>query len=196
MLSYNPYELEEMLESDELFQAESDESDEAARRRLLPLRTARRGNTVPQRPAQGFATRAELMATANRLDAKISTNANAIKTVNGRVSTLSGDVTKLRTDVTKLQGNVNDVRNMAMLLPLLTTQTTRTVAANVANTDIRAGDKVVVDTGDNLSRLLPLLIFSGAFGSSGGASGSGGGMFGGDSSGIMMIALIMAMQKN
>jgi hypothetical protein len=194
MLTYNPYELEEMLESDELFESdESDESDEARRRRRPPVRTARRGNAVPQRPAQGFATRAELTATANRLDARIATNSTAIKTVEGRTATLSTDYGKLRTDVNRLQGGINDVRNMAMLMPLLTTQTTR--KPGTALGEIKADDKVLVDTGDNMSRLLPLLLFSGSFGSSsGGQSASGGGgMFGGDNSGIMMIALVMAM---
>ncbi len=194
MLSYNPYELEEILESDELYEpGESDEFEEARRRRA-PVRTARRGGAVPPRPAPGYATRAELTATANRLDSKIVTNSTAIKSIEGRVNTLSGEQTKLRTDVTKLQGGINDVRNMAMLMPLLTTQSTRTVTSTVGGT-INAGDKVVVDTGDNMSRILPLLLFSGSFGGSSGNSGSGGGMFGGDSSGIMMIALVMAMQN-
>ena len=194
MLATYPFESDEMLESDEFFESdESDESDEARRRRRFPVRTARRGGAVPPRPAQGYATRAELTATANRLDSKIATNSSAIKTVEGRANTLSSEQGKLRTDVNKLQGGLNDVRNMAMLMPLLTTQTTRTMTA--ATNGINAGDKVLVDTGDNFSRILPLLLFSGSFGgSSGGQSGSGG-LFGGDSGGIMMVALMMAMQK-
>lgn len=190
------FESDELLESDELYETdESDEFDEARRRRRPVVRTAKRGGNVPPRPQQGFATRAELTATANRIDAKIATNSNAIKTVEGRLNTISTDHTKLRTDVNKLQGSLNDVRNMSMLMPLLTTQATRTVTA--ATNGINAGDKVVVDSGDNFSRMLPLLLFSGSFGgsSSSGQSGAGGGMFGGDSGGIMMVALLMAMQK-
>ncbi|NRF65725.1 hypothetical protein HLB44_01875 [Aquincola sp. S2] len=199
MLTYAPYETDELIENDEYFEYdESDESDEAKRRRGArgPVRTAKRGGNVPPRPTPGFATRAELTATANRLDAKIATNSGAIKAVEGRVNTLSTEQTKLRTDVNKLQGSINDVRNMAMLMPLLTSQTTRTVTTAVGGT-INAGDKVVVDTGDSFSKVLPLLMFSGGFGgsSSGGSGGnSGGGMFGGDSGGIMMVALMMAMQ--
>ena len=201
MLGY-PYESDELLESDEYVEYdESDESDEARRGRGRfgrPVKTAKRGGAVPPRPGQGFATRAELTAAANRLDARIATNSTAVKTLEGRVGTLSTDIGKLRADINKSSGGINDVRNMSMLMPLLTTQTTRSVTADagVGGTDLKKGDKVVVDTGDNFSRLLPLLMFSGSFGSTsgGGQSGSGGGMFGGDNSGIMMVALMMAMQ--
>jgi hypothetical protein len=196
MLNFPLYESDELLESDEYADwDESDESDEARRRRgRAPVRTAKRGGAVPQRPQPGFATRTELTATANRLDAKIVTNSNAIKAVEGRVNTVASDSGKLRTDVNKLQGSLNDVRNMAMLMPLLTSTTTRTVTA--ATNGIAQGDKVVVDSGDSLSKVLPLLLFSGSMGgSSGGASGSSsGGMFGGDSGGIMMVALMIALQ--
>jgi hypothetical protein len=200
MLTYAPYETDELLESDEFFEFdESDESDEARRRRgaaRAPVRTAKRGGNVPPRPTPGFATRTELTATANRLDAKIATNSTAIKAVEGRVNALGTEQAKLRTDVNKLQGSINDVRNMAMLVPLLTTQSTRTATA--ATNGIQQGDKVVVDNGDSFSKVLPLLLFSGGFGggsspSPGGGGNSGGGMFGGDSGGIMMVALMMAM---
>jgi hypothetical protein len=195
MLNYSPYESDEVLESDEFAEYdEFDESDEARRRRRPPLRLPKRGGAVPQRPPQGFATKAELTATANRLDSRIATSATAIKTLEGRVNTMSSEQGKLRTDVNKLQGGLNDVRSMAMLVPLLSSQTTRTMTA--ATNGINAGDKVVVDTGDNVTKILPLLLFSGAFGStSGGGTSSGGGMFGGDSGGLMMVALLMAMQN-
>lgn len=193
--NYFPYELDELLESDELYESdESDESDEARRRRRrAPVRTAKRGGAVPQRPTPGYATKAELTATANRLDARIATNSTAIKTVEGRVNTLSTDQGKLRSDVTKLQGSVNDVRNMSMLMPLLSSQKTVTTTADSGG--IPSGSKVVVDSGDSFSKILPLLMFSGSFGGSSGGQSGGGGMFGGDSGGIMMIALMMAMQN-
>jgi len=195
MLATYPFESDEYLESDEFFESdESDEWDEARRRpRRPPVRTARRGGAVPPRPAQGFATRAELTATGNRLDAKIATNASAIKTIEGRANALSSEQGKLRTDVNKLQGGLNDVRNMSMLMPLLSTQATRTITAATAG--LNAGDKVVVESGDSFSRMLPLLLFSGSFGGTSGGQAGGGGMFGGDSGGIMMVALMMAMQS-
>lgn len=197
-MSIFPYELDELLsEADEFESDESDESDEARRRRggrRPPVRTARRGNAVPQRPAAGFATKAELTATANRLDARIATNSTAIKSVEGRVNTLSSDTSKLRTDLNKIQGSVNDVRNMSMLMPLLSSTKTREATADVPGAGIVKGDKVVVDSGDSFSRILPLMLFSGGLGgSSSGQSGSGG-MFGGDSGGIMLVAMMIAMQ--
>lgn len=194
--TYFPYELDELLESEDFEVDESDESDERrrGRPRRPPVRTAKRGGAVPQRPAAGFATKAELSATANRLDARIATNSTAIKTVEGRVNSLASDVAKLRSDAGKSQGGINDVRNMAMLTPLLSTQ--KTVTTTEASGGIPAGSKVVVDSGDSFSKMLPLLMFSGAFGGSSTSSGgqSSGGMFGGDSGGIMMVAMMIAMQ--
>ncbi len=199
MSNYLSYESDDMLENDESYEYEdNDESDEARRRRRAPVRTAKRGGAVPARPSPGFATRTELTATANRLDAKIVTNSAAIKAVEGRANTLGTDFGKLKTEVGKLQGGLNDVRNMSMLLPLLSSQTTRAVTAPVNGTAIATGDKVVVDNGDSFSKLLPLLMFSGGMGgSSSGGSGSGGMFGGGDSGGggMMMVALMMAMQS-
>jgi hypothetical protein len=99
----------------------------------------------------------------------------------------------LKADVGRLQGGLNDVRNMAMLMPLLSTQTTRELQGPVGA--LQKGDRVVIDSGDIFSKMLPMLLFSGSFGGGSGQPGqSGGGMFGGDSSGIMLIAMMMAMQ--
>lgn len=207
--NYFPYELDELLESEGFSEFdesdefdEFDESDEArrrrgGRRRPSSVRLPKRGGAVPKRPGAGYATKAELTATANRLDGRIAIASKAIKTVEGRVNALSTDQGRLRTDVNKLQGSVNDVRNMAMLMPLLSTQKTVTTTAETSG--IPAGSKVVVDSGDSFSKLLPLLLFSGSFGGTpggtpGGQSGSGG-MFGGDSGGIMLVAMMMAMQN-
>jgi len=86
-----------------------------------------------------------------------------------------------------LAGQVNNLQQMSMLLPLLSTQKT------VPMTDVN-GNTVngVVDNGDQFSRILPMLLFSTA--GSSGQPGSGGGMFGGgDNSSMMMLALVMAM---
>lgn len=192
---YVPYELAELLESSG-YGPEYDESEpgEAVRRPRQPVRTASRGNPVPQRPEAGYATKAELTATANRLDARIAVNSSAIKTVEGRVNAVAGEQGKLKGEITKLQSGLNDVRSMSMLLPLLSSQKTITTSSDVAG--IPKDSKVVVDNGDNFSRVLPLLLFSGGLGGSSGSGGSqSGGLFGGDSGGLMTVALLMAMQK-
>ncbi|GAB3102680.1 hypothetical protein [Lysobacter terrae] len=186
-----PYELGELLDSTEFApEAESAEWQEARRSNV---RTARRGNATPQTPAQGYATKAELTATANRLDERIAVNSNAIKTVEGRFNGVAADHAKLKADVGRLQGGLNDLRNMSMLMPLLTTQTSRELQSTAGGT-LQRGDRVVIDTGDMFSRMMPMFLFSGSFGGSGTQSGQSGGMFGGDSSGIMLIAMMMAMQ--
>jgi hypothetical protein len=108
------------------------------------------------------------------------------------IKSLEGRVRTVTTEVNYLQRGLNDVRNMSFLLPLLSTPSSRTL--NDKDVDqggtLQIGDKVLIDTSDNLSRILPLLLFSGGWGQ----SGSGGGMFGGDNSGIMMLAVILALQ--
>jgi hypothetical protein len=196
-------------ESDEmeLYDFESDESDEAARPRGRrfggPIRTPGRGGNVPTRPQQGFATRTELMATAKRIDDKIATLSTGVKALDGRMRTLDTEQGKLRADLKKesdarrgLSSQISNVTQMSMLLPLLTTQKTVTMPTPPP-AGFQAGDKVVIDSGDSFSRVLPILLMSGGLGgggSSGGAQSSQGGMFGGDNS-MMMIAMFMALGK-
>src|SRR5438105_924075 len=92
---YPFHEADEAYETDELFAEadEADEADEATSRRprprfRAPIRTPQRGGTVAPRPATGFATRAELTATAARLDGKIGTLSTGIKALDGRVRSL------------------------------------------------------------------------------------------------------------
>jgi hypothetical protein len=200
-------EADEAIESDELFGEydEADESDEAARRPFrqrmrAPIKTPQRGGNVPARPATGFATRAELTATANRLDAKIGTVSTGIKALDGRVRTLDTEQGRLRTSITAeakkreaLVGQVNNLQQLSMILPLLSTQSTVTTNAPIAN--IPEGANVVVDSGNTLSRILPMLMFSTA-GNTSGQSGSAGGMFGGDNNSMMMLAMAIAFSGN
>lgn len=199
-LAYNA----EDTEGEELFGGEEegiDEMDEAARgaRRMRPpIRTPRPGGNVPARPSAGFATRAELSATANRLDAKIVQVSTGIKALDGRVRSLDNEHGKLRASLSAeskkreaLVGQVNNLQQMSMLLPLLSTQKTAQTTVPLGP-NLPAGSNVVTDSGDSLSRILPMLLFSGA-GSSSGQSGSGG-MFGGDNNTMMMLAMVMAMK--
>jgi hypothetical protein len=185
------FESDELLESDDAFEwDESDESDERARRRgrARPVRTAKGGGAVPKRPPSGFATKAELAASANTLDRKIVVNSEAIKTVNTKIADLSAQVSK---NSKNLGGRLNEMGQMSMLLPLLTMPQTRKVTTGITGTEIAANDRVVVESGDTLTRLLPMLLMSGSMG---GGSGQSGGMFGGDNSALMMVAMVMAMR--
>jgi hypothetical protein len=196
---YNPFEdygeLLEDIESDEA--DEAFESDEAAPRRGKSwgkVPTAKRGNPVPQKVANGYATKADLNAVAQRLDGRIATNSKAIATVDGRTRAIEAEAHKLRASLkheiaerTKatdaLKKGLDDARQLAMILPLLSTQDTQ-VVAGVPN--------VVIDNGDKMSKLLPMLLLSGGFG---GSSGSGGGgLFGGDG-GMGPLVMMMALSK-
>lgn len=198
----------ELVESDEWDEfLLPGESGEARRGRGRPgagrVRTAKRGDPVPKAPSAGYASKAELQATANRLDGRIATNSKAIEGLDRRIRAIEADQAKMRVAVKReiadrkgltdgLRRGLDESRQMAMLLPLLSTQETQTVGG-VPN--------VVVDSGDTFSKILPILLLSGglgggasASGASGAsyASGGGGGLFGGDNS-IATLAIVMAL---
>jgi hypothetical protein len=206
---YPFHEVDEGFEAEELFLEaeegeEGEEGDEAARRSRrrfrAPIRTPRRGGSVAPRPAAGFATRAELMATAGRLDAKIAVASTGIKALDGRVRTLDTDNGKLRSALSAeskkreaLAGQINGLQQMSMLMPLLSRPATKTVGrGGVANTTLVSGDKIVVESTDMLPLLLPMLLSTG--GGSSGQPGSGG-MFGGDSNSMLPLIMVMALAK-
>lgn len=203
---YNPYEdygeLLEDTESDESYVSfESDEgdfeSDERTRRgrgRPAPRRvpTAGRGNNVPRPNPQGYATKAELQQTSARIDAKIAVNSKAVQTLDGRVraavtengrigTALAKEIRERKAITETLKKSIEEQRQIAMLLPLLSTYEKRSIGGV---------DNVLVDSGDKLSSLLPILLMSGGFGGSGGSGG--GGMFGGDSS-MATMAMVIAL---
>jgi len=198
---------DEGIEAEELFTEgeEGDEADEAIARRgrprmRPPIRTPQRGGTVPLRPATGFATRAELTATAARLDSKIGTLSTGVKALDGRVRGLDSEVGRVRSALSAetkkreaLAGQVNNLQQMSMILPLLTTQQTVTTDAALG-TKLPSGSNVVVDNGDQLSRILPMLLFSSA-GPTSGQPGTSGGMFGDNNNSMMMLAMAMAFSK-
>jgi len=184
----------EDTETDEAF-----ESDEAVRTRprpqlRTPVRTAPRGNPVPVKKPDGFATKADLQATAQKLASRIDTNSKAITSVDGKLRHVESETGKIHAMVRKeiterkaateaLKKSLDEQRQISMLLPLLATQETATVAGV---------NNVVIDSGDQLSKLLPILLLSGGLG---GGSGSGSGPFGGDGGGIGTLALVLAMAK-
>jgi hypothetical protein len=189
--AFEPEDFESDTEDFEL----SDEAARRPRRMRAPIRTPQRGGNVPPRPATGFATRAELTATASRLDAKIGQVSTGIKALDGRVRSLDSEQGKLRSALSAeskkreaLVNQVNNLQQMSMILPLLSTQ--KTIKTTAAVDAIPAGSNVVIDSGDQLSRILPMLLFSTA--GSTGQPGSGGGMFGGDNNSMMMLAMAMA----
>jgi len=186
-----PYESDEALGFDEAF-------DEAARRRPAarrPVPRPGRGNPVPQKAPDGYATKAELQLTAKRLDDRIGTTFKGVQAIDARVRTAESELEKTRAVVRRevqerkaatdaLKKSLDEQRQLAMLLPLLSTQETVTIGTQKG---------VVIDNGDALSKLLPVLLMSGGLGGSGTGTG-GGGLFGGGSDGgIGTLAIVMAL---
>ncbi|WCE03606.1 hypothetical protein [Pseudoxanthomonas sp. JBR18] len=163
---------------------EYEDYDEAARPRFRPRPVAvpRRGNVVPAANSSRPVTHADLVNASRRLDEKIGTNARAIKSIESRVNTVATQTGRQAKAMEEIQGDVKSLREVSMLLPLLSTQKT----ANVSGTE------VLVPTNDTFSRMLPILLMSGG----GGLTGSPGTT---DTTGLggigLPLLLVMAMQK-
>ena len=174
--------LESLESSDEL-----DESDGMAERtRDNRIRSGPRPSTapgtglVPPRPQAGYVTEARLQAALARVGEQIKTNSDAIKTVNDRASAISTEQARQTTALKKeAEERKKDTARLASqsqllaLLPLL--QTPKTVQLSAAVDNLPPGTKVLVDGGDSLNTLLPLLLVGGLGSGTGLGSGSGGG---------------------
>jgi hypothetical protein len=124
---------DEYDEYDEL--GEYDEFDEAARRRgraprRAPVRTAGRQNAYRPQPNTSPVTQAQLQAALARVSSQITTNSNAIKTLDGRVRSASTEQARttamLRKEIadrkaaeTTTRREIQSAREMAVLLPLI-----------------------------------------------------------------------------
>lgn len=144
-----------------------------------PVKTPPRGNATVKPPRGGVATKAELDATAKKLDARIATASNAIKTVDTRsramearvneaTAALKKEITFRKKETGDLKRGLDESRQLAMIVPILT--------AGAA-------------PDDKFAKVLPIMLYSGALG-----GGSGGSAFGGsDNNGMMMMALAMTL---
>lgn len=132
-----------------------------------------RGNAVPRPAATGFATKAELNATAKRLDDRIHTTSAAVKTLETRSRAVEREVGSMgnalrkeialrKKETAELKKGLDESRQIAMILPL-----------------IGGGN-------DKFSKILPILLYGGGLG---GTTPSAGG---GDNTG-MMTTMMMAI---
>ncbi|MEG3089110.1 hypothetical protein [Sphingomonas sp. PB4P5] len=181
---------EGLVESDFEFDTESydedygesfDESFDEAARRKARARGARpprpgiklppRGNVTPRPPASGYATKAELSATAKRLDQRIHTTAAALKTVDTRARAaereigaighaLRKEIALRKKETAELKKGLDESRQIAMILPL-----------------IGGGS-------DKFSKMLPVLMYGGGLGGTSASS---------DGNNGMMTTMMMAM---
>lgn len=184
----------EDYESDESDESDEFESDERARRVgrrgvAAKVRTAKRGSPVPKRAGPGFATKAELQATANRLDGRIAVNSTAIQKVQGQVRTLEAETARLgtalkketlarKTETEALKKAIDAQRTTGLLIHLLSRPTKVTIGSQA---------NVLVDNSSGIGAMLPILLMSGM-----GSGGGGGGLFGGGDSMLPLMAIAMA----
>jgi hypothetical protein len=169
-------EFEELVESD--FEYDGESWDEAAPRKGRSfkqrpgLKLPPRGNAVPKRPGSGVATKAELEATAKRLDDRIHTTAAAVKTIETRSrgverevgtmgSALRKEIALRKKETADLKKGLDESRQIAMIMPLL-----------------GGGD-------DKFSKMLPVLLYGGMLGGSSGSST--------DSNNSMMMTMMMVL---
>lgn len=174
-----------------------DSSERFGRRGGRPGRNIPRpqqGNATAHTPQAGYATKAELEATANRLDGRIAVNTKAIDAVNGRVSSLGLAHNRLNASVKTeiadrkattdaLKQQVENMKMAVMLTPLISTP--KTIDMTVEGKTV----KILTDDGDMFRMILPMMMMNGGFGgSSSGATGS-------SSNDMMMPMMMIAMSQ-
>lgn len=175
-------EFEELLEDIEIDESESEDSEwpervrRGARRGVRPrLPTARRGSPVPKKAGPGFATKAELLATANRLDGRIAVTSKSIAALDVRTRTLETETARLSAELKKetlarkteseaFKKALDQQRTNSLLIHLLSQPTKVTIGTT---------PNVLVDNSSGLGAMLPILLMSG-MGSGGGGLGGGG----------------------
>jgi len=187
--------IDEMLEADE-----ADESDEAAPRRPWSRpRVASGQNLFRARPETQYVTQTQLQAAMSRVGVQVRTNSTAISQLNTHVAaanaTVKKETTNRKKDVAALRSNLSQTQQMSAILPLLSQPRSVTVTGLAAD-GIPESTKVLVDSGNTLALLLPMLLMSGIGGGSTDSSGgtSGGGLLGGgDNNSMMMLAMVLAL---
>jgi hypothetical protein len=175
----NGYLLEDVPEAIAAAFDESDESDEseaAPYNRRRPVQVARpstayRGRPAPSGPQQQYVTHDQLALALRTVSTQITTNSAAIKTVESRAATLATEVTRQalaikkesvdrKRETDRLGRELRQTREMAAILPMLSQPSSVTLGTKVDN--LQPGDKVLVDKGDALTSLLPLMLLMGS----------------------------------
>lgn len=175
----------------------SESAERFGRHRNRTVPRPNQGNAAVQTPQAGYATKAELEATANRLDGRIAVNTKAIDEVNGKVNGLGTShnrleantkrgFTETKATTDKLGKQVESVKMAAMLLPLISTPKTKEITIGTDGTSEKV--KVLIDDGDNFKMILPMMLMMG--GGFGGQDSSGS-----SSNDMMLPMMLIAMSK-
>ena len=117
----------------------------------------------------------------------------------GRVAGVTAAMKKESSDrkkeITQLKSNLSQTQQMAAIMPLLTQGQSVTLTNALGNLPV--GTKVMVDSGNMLNLMMPMLMYS-SIGDGGSATATGGGgLFGGGGGdgmgGMMPMFMIMAL---
>jgi hypothetical protein len=175
--------------------SESPESFERAGSRgpRKPLPRPRQGNATAKAPSPGYATKAELEATANRLDARIGVNTTAIQEVNGRVASIGASHNKLESNVRReiaerkaatdaLRQATENMKMAIIMTPLLSAPKTVDIVVGAKTYKALSGES------DGMGMMMPMLMMNGGFGGAAGTSG-------GASNDMMMPMMMMMMMS-
>jgi X-X-X-Leu-X-X-Gly heptad repeat protein len=149
------------------------------------------GSSMPRRPTGNSVTEGQLNAAVDKLDGKITTLSNGVKTLETRTNTVASEQDRMGSAFRKeieerkksldaVQKDLQSTKMMSLLLPLLTQKPVTVPTAGGGST------QVLTQPNDSLTTLLPFMLLMGN--NSGGGSG---GMFGGDSSSMMMMMVLL-----
>lgn len=166
-------------------------------RRPAPVKRPSGGRLAPTPPSQGNVTRNEFNAAMERVRRELAATSSGLRTLEGRVNTLNAgqerllrEVTSRKREVETVQRDLRQTREMAALLPLLTS-TTKTETIPVAEDipPVLQGKKYLVPSESNLAAFAPLLLLGAGDSSRGGSGGLGGSDF------STLLVAMLAMQK-
>lgn len=178
---------------------DSDESELLSEKRFRPVKAAPAKTSFKPRPSQ-YITQTQLQTTVARIDGRINTlsketsqQINVVKREQAKqVAILKKEVADRKKETELVRKDLRQLRDMSALLPLISRPSSQTLTAEAGG--LPAGTKIMVDSNDTMSMMLPLLLMGGLGGSSGGGGLGMGGGDGGDNS-MMMIVLLMALGK-
>ena len=137
-------------------------------------------------PQAAYVTKAELQAVTDRIDRDAAATRSGLTQLGTRIDAVGATHTR---DVARLRQEFRQQSEMSVLLPLLMKPQTVTLTGN-PDPMLPQGTKVVVDKGDTLTMMLPLLLLGGGMG----GGSTQGGLLGGDNT-MMLAALAIAFSK-
>jgi predicted RNase H-like nuclease (RuvC/YqgF family) len=178
---------------------EYEEFEEAVPSRRTSVRTPSRQSSFMPRQTTTAASQTQVQSATRNLDSKIETLSKAVQALETRTNSLSTaqdrqaalvrkEVTDRRRSTDATRSDLQQTKMLAVLLPLLNQDTTD------ATDDQGRPIKVLTQSQNQLTTLLPLLLLLPGY-SSGGDGRGGGGLGGGDSTMMTLLLVLLLSRK-